>query len=63
VNEVSAPQSQSLQFNQGLSFVMVKGKVQPSEKYINKMMLPYTAAQKYTSMSIKSSLNRHFLIL
>jgi len=39
--------AQSLQFNQGLSYVMVKGKVQPSEKYIYKKMLPYTGAQNF----------------
>jgi len=39
--------AQSLQFNKGLSYVMVKGKVQPSEKYIYKSMMPYTNAQQF----------------
>lgn len=39
--------AQSLQFNRGLSYVMIKGKVQPSEKYIYKSMMPYTNAQQF----------------
>ena len=42
---------------------MVKGKVQPSEKYIYKNMLPYTSAQNYQSIAVKSSTNRHHLVL
>ena len=55
--------AQSLQFNQGLSYVMVKGQVQPSEKYIYKSMMPYTNAQQFQSVQIKSSKDRHSLLL
>ena len=51
--------AQSLQFNRGLSYVMIKGKVQPSEKYIYKSMMPYTNAQQFQSVQIKSSKDRH----
>ena len=43
----NALRAQSLQFNRGLSYVMIKGKVQPSEKYIYKSMMPYTNAQQF----------------
>ena len=52
-----------MKFNQGLSFVSVKGKVQPSEKYIYKQMLPYTNAQSFASVQVKTSANRHFMIM
>lgn len=42
---------------------MVKGRVQPSEKYISKSMMPYTNAQKYQSIQIKSSTSRHQLVI
>ena len=42
---------------------MVKGKVQPSEKYIYKSMMPYTNAQQFQSVQVKSSKDRHSLIL
>ena len=38
----NAARTQSLHFKGGLTYVMIKGKVQPSEKYIYKNMLPYT---------------------
>ena len=37
--------AQSLNFNSSLSYVMIKGKVEASESYIYKNMLPYTNAQ------------------
>ena len=42
---------------------MVKGKVQPSENYIYNKMLPYTGAQQFKSVHIKSTQNRHQLLL
>ena len=55
--------AQSLHFNRGLSYVMVKGKVQPSEKYIYRQMLPYTNADKFQQIQVKSSISRHQLLL
>ena len=37
----------SISINSGLTYVMVKGKVQPSEKYIYKGLTPYTNTQPY----------------
>ena len=34
--------TQSLLFNQNLTFVMRKGKVVPTEKYVSSYMMPYT---------------------
>lgn len=35
--------TQSLLFNQNLTFVMRKGKVVPTEKYVSSYMMPYTS--------------------
>jgi hypothetical protein len=61
--KANALRAQSLHFNGGLSYVMVKGKVQPSEKYIYKQMLPYTNVQGFSSLQVKSSTTRHKLLL
>ena len=42
---------------------MVKGRAQPSEKYIFKQMLPYTAADKLSTVQIKSSASRHNVLV
>ena len=61
---IAARASTSYKFDQPLTYVMVKGKVQPSEKYIYKNMLPYTNANKFQSMRIKTTgNNRNALIL
>ena len=51
--------TQSLHFDRGLSYVMIKGKVRPSENYIYKQMLPYTNVQGFQSLQVKSSSSRH----
>ena len=35
--------TQSLMFNQSLTFVLRKGKVVPTEKYVSSYMMPYTS--------------------
>ena len=54
--------TQSLMFNQGLTFVLRKGKALPTEKYISNSMMPYTAMD-YQSVQVKSNKNRQALTL
>ena len=54
--------TQSLVFNQGLTFVMRKGKVVPTEKYVSSYMMPYTSME-YQSVQLKSDANRKAIML
>ena len=58
----SRKMTQSLLFNQGLTFVLRKGKVVPTEKYVSSYMMPYTSMD-YQSVQLRSNVNRHAIHL
>ena len=55
----NAESSQNLQFMNKLTYVLVKGKMQPSEKYIKTSMMPYNNA----TVKIKPNNSRKALYL
>ena len=57
--KINRSDGQNLHFKQGLTYVMVKGKVQPSEKYIYRNMLPYTNVNSFSQVQIRASQSRH----